>query len=186
MQTAASIRKSAHEANRRIPIVGLSAHASLEIRTVCLSSGMDGFISKPFRKEDLLAVIDRVCASICSESCSGIPRVLDQEHILAQVGGDRALLERMVRRFRQQNEIIFARIRDSLAEEHPESIQAEIHRLLGSLSHWGEGEAYRLASAMEERRSQHDFHAMKAGCSALEEAVRRLEDELIALQETVR
>jgi signal transduction histidine kinase/CheY-like chemotaxis protein len=186
MQAAASIRKLAHETNRRTPIVGLSAHASLEIRTVCLASGMDGFISKPFRKQELLGVIDQVCASRPSESCSSIHQVLDQEHILAQIGGDRVLLERMVRRFRQQNEIIFARIRDSLAQEHSESLQAEIHRLLGSLSHWGEGEAYRLASALEERRSQHDFHAMKAGCSALEEAVRRLEDELIALQETVR
>ena len=189
MQVTDSIRKLELHGNRRTPIIGLSARASLDVRTLCLSGGMDAFITKPLRKEELFAVIERFCES-SSRRAEPLPSVelklFDPEHTLARVGGDPVLLEKMVRTFRHQNEIILARIRDSLTHQQQETLQAEIHRLLGSLSHWGEGEAYHLASAMEGSRPDQDFSAMKAGCSALEAAVRRLENELIAFQETVR
>lgn len=188
IQATASIRKLEQHTNHRTPIVALSAHASLEVRTLCLSGGMDAFITKPYRKEDLLAVIEHICDSDSRRehpSSSLDQKLFNREQILAQVGGDPVLLEKMVRSFRQQNEIILARIRDSLAHEQPETLQAEVHRLLGSLSHWGQGEAYRLASAIEGNH-RGDLSAMKAGCSALEAAVRRLENELTAFQETVR
>ena len=43
----------------RCYIVAISADARPEIRGECLASGMDDYISKPFRKEKILAVIER-------------------------------------------------------------------------------------------------------------------------------
>ena len=41
----------------RVPIVALTAHAMSEARTRCLEAGMDGFVAKPFRLDELQAVL---------------------------------------------------------------------------------------------------------------------------------
>ena len=43
-------------------VVALTARAFAEDRAECLAAGMDGFLSKPFRREDLLEVL-RGCAT---------------------------------------------------------------------------------------------------------------------------
>jgi signal transduction histidine kinase/ActR/RegA family two-component response regulator len=43
----------------RVPVVALTAHTFPGERLRCMEAGMDDFLSKPFRREDLLAVIKR-------------------------------------------------------------------------------------------------------------------------------
>lgn len=59
----ATARIRADEAARhapRVPIVALTANAYEEDREACLTAGMDGFVSKPIRRETLFAAIAAV------------------------------------------------------------------------------------------------------------------------------
>ena len=44
----------------RLPIVALTANALAEDRQKCIDAGMDDFVSKPFRREDLVEVLRRI------------------------------------------------------------------------------------------------------------------------------
>jgi CheY-like chemotaxis protein len=43
---------------KHLPIVAMTAHALKSDRDRCLASGMDGYISKPFKPEELLSAVE--------------------------------------------------------------------------------------------------------------------------------
>jgi PAS domain S-box-containing protein len=49
--------------DRRVPIIALTAYAMESDRQKCLAAGMDEFVSKPIRYEEMKAAIERVLAS---------------------------------------------------------------------------------------------------------------------------
>ena len=61
LSAAATIRSiEATQTRRAVPIVGLTAHASRSDRDRCLSAGMDCHIAKPFKADELVAVIEQL------------------------------------------------------------------------------------------------------------------------------
>jgi two-component system sensor histidine kinase/response regulator len=62
-EATAAIRRREALTGDRVPIVALTAHAMQGDRERCEQAGMDGYVSKPIRREDLFAEMDRVIAS---------------------------------------------------------------------------------------------------------------------------
>ncbi len=58
--TTAEIRRREQGSGRHLPIIATTAHAMVGDRERCLSSGMDWYVAKPIRKDDLFAAIERV------------------------------------------------------------------------------------------------------------------------------
>jgi len=62
-ECTAAIRAIEEQAGGRVPILALTAHAIKGYDQRCLEAGMDGYLSKPMRGDELLAAIHRVTVS---------------------------------------------------------------------------------------------------------------------------
>jgi len=54
-----STRRMRAEMVRRVPIIGLTASALMDDRRGCMEAGMDDFLAKPYRAEELLEIVKR-------------------------------------------------------------------------------------------------------------------------------
>ncbi len=63
LDAAAAIRDGEAGTGRHIPIIALTALSMTGDRERCLASGMDGYVSKPVRREELQAAIEALTAS---------------------------------------------------------------------------------------------------------------------------
>ena len=57
-EATAVIRETEKVTKTRVPIIALTAHAIKGDKERCLAAGMDGYISKPIRGEELLSLVE--------------------------------------------------------------------------------------------------------------------------------
>ncbi len=63
LEAAKIIREMPLQSSQRIPIIAVTAHAMPGDREKCLEAGMDGYISKPFKRQSLEDAIRDLVAS---------------------------------------------------------------------------------------------------------------------------
>ncbi len=59
-EATAAIRRGEVETGKHIPIIAMTAHAMSGDKERCLAAGMDGYVSKPIRADDLFSVVEQV------------------------------------------------------------------------------------------------------------------------------
>jgi len=184
-EASIQIRAIEREQNRHTAIIAVTAHARNEDREKCLASGMDDYISKPIKPEELRAVIarrvTRAKASPLPDPFSKPPSgsdVFNLSEALAQVAGNRELLSEIARLFLEQLPELLEETHQALSRSDYQSLSKIAHTLASSVGQLAAQRAFAAAKKLEEVGSQEDS-------SHIPEALAELERELLLLKSTV-
>jgi two-component system, sensor histidine kinase and response regulator len=183
-----------------LPIIAMTAHATIEERQRCLASGMNDHISKPIDPANLFETVgkfykpvtpshspggmegDRKPGEGAALSAGGLPSVegLDATDGLARVGGNRKLYLKLLRQFVTQQGDAAAQITGQLKAGDVATAERSAHTLKGVAGNLGAKNLQSAAADLEKLLRDH------ATTETIEPARLRFEENLSALLERLR
>jgi two-component system sensor histidine kinase/response regulator len=134
-----AIRRKEKSSGAHLPIIAMTAHAMKGDRERCLKVGMDAYVGKPIRAEELLLALEQSAAPLASDaSPNSAPEspdaLFDQAELLARTGGDRKLLRKLVELVSADSEETLARLRNAVAQKDAQTLFTAAHALKGGLA----------------------------------------------------
>jgi CheY-like chemotaxis protein len=155
LEATAAIREAEASTGKHVPILAMTAHALKGDRERCLNAGMDGYVSKPIRVEELkkaLAEIEHTAIPAVSSAGSDLPSldaIGSLESLLDGVMGDRALLAEMAELWLKDSEVQMSQIRLGIEKADCLVIQRAAHALKGSVGTFQAAAAFQAAKELE-------------------------------------
>jgi signal transduction histidine kinase/CheY-like chemotaxis protein/HPt (histidine-containing phosphotransfer) domain-containing protein len=158
---------------RRPRIIAMTASAMQEDRDQCFKAGMDDFITKPIRIEDLQSVLKRwgtsltgACAEPCLSQTEMDCRIIFQPAEAASVDAvnlagilklremqgaeEDDIVENLIKLFLHHTPQHFTALRRALENADAEAIEREAHALAGSCSTLGASQMAALSAELEQ------------------------------------
>ena len=148
------IRELQTQLGKRIPIIALTAHAGPADRQKCLSAGMDEYISKPIRVEELHARIEKMTGRPSTTTSSEDNQIVNTQSVeweqaFETVGGDRQLLSELIKVFLKDQSQMLSNIEVALEQQDSQSLRLAAHSIKGALNHLGGRLAANFAAELE-------------------------------------
>jgi CheY-like chemotaxis protein len=168
LEVTAAIRQRERGGTGRTPIIALTAADGPDQARVCQAGGMDGYVAKPVRAARLREEIARVLGA----------GAVSRREVLAEAGGDEALVRRLLEIFREQSAELLDRAAQAVAEADAGSIEQASHALRSVCGHWSRGAAFSLAGKLEALGQGGELIGARPLFDDLAIAVARLSDEV--------
>jgi CheY-like chemotaxis protein/HPt (histidine-containing phosphotransfer) domain-containing protein len=209
LEATAAIRAREKENGGHVPIIAMTAHAMKGDREQCLAAGMDGYVAKPIRGEELLAALEKYAAvahvdehereeasppspaypaasqpsldrnSVAVARNGNSGAPFDSAEALRQVGGDKALLAELSAAFRTESQSLMAQIREAIATGDAPRLRRAAHTLKGAAGVFGAGAAYDTAKQLEALAAATDMAPTASLLAELEEKIDELNLALV-------
>jgi len=159
------IRSRERETGRHVPIVAMTAHAMKGDRERCLEVGMDGYLMKPIRAEQLFRQIEEISGSTPAVEPSAVTvassSLVDWTLAGQAVNGDQELLDQVLAAFLEEGPQLVETMNATRASGEWKRFQRAAHTLKSALRTFG------VASADQVEELE---MAAKAGSTSIDAA----------------
>jgi PAS domain S-box-containing protein len=179
-EATAAIRAREAATGAHTPIIAMTAHALKGDRDRCLEAGMDAYVSKPLRPQELFEVLEALAtaADLAGPAPNGPepePAAFDMAVALERVDGDAELLKELAGLFKSECPQRMADIRQAIDQRDASKLYQAAHTLRGSVGNFGARAATLAAQRLETDGRERDWSQAEKDWTALEEAISRLE-----------
>ena len=174
-----------------LPVVAMTAHAMKGDRERCLEAGMNDYVSKPLRLEDIRTMVtkwvrprtsyiisERAFADETRENPvqgdSMSPSPIDLEQAMTNLGGDRELFDEVLTVFLDSIPGLLGELREACTNTDQKRLHAAAHSLKGSASSICAEPTRRIAAQLEEVGTQDEVISASSMLSELEKQLDRL------------
>jgi CheY-like chemotaxis protein len=185
LEAAAAVRRREQETGGHVPIIAMTAYAMKGDRERCLEAGMDDYVSKPVRAQELFDTIARVVGGAGTGPAGPRPaasaETFDWGTALDYVGGDEDLLRELVGVFLGHGPVWLAELRQAVAARDVVVLKRLAHNLKSATAHFGAQSAYEAALRFDVRLQHDDLAGAAEAAAALANEVERLRAALAAL-----
>ncbi|HEY4011202.1 MAG TPA: response regulator [Acidobacteriaceae bacterium] len=174
LEATRAIRAAEARTGKHLPIVAMTAHAMKGDREECLRAGMDGYLSKPIRVEELkrtMSEIKKTPNTGGSAEPEAFRAIGQLESLLDSVMGDRALLREMAELWLADSANQETQIRNGLDSGNAIMVQRAAHALKGSVGTF-------QAAAAQDAAGQLEIAAKKADLVGARTAFGRLSTQI--------
>jgi two-component system sensor histidine kinase/response regulator len=159
-QATAKIRSDSRLA--QLPVIAMTAHATVEERERCLAAGMNDHIAKPIDPAAMFQTVNRyyqpaasppasATTQAATPASSDLPPIagLDQEDGLRRVGGNRKLYLKLLRQFAKEQASMPDHMAAMLAEGERATAERLAHSLKGVAGNLGVAPVQSAAADLE-------------------------------------
>ncbi len=180
-EITAQIRKNEAGIGRHIPVIAMTTRAMKDDKEKCLQAGMDGYITKPIRSEELIALVKKAVKAECGSPQEEISVVCLGE-LMNYVGGDNSLLNEIIDIFLSEYEINIRNMQNALEASDLGTLTRYAHRMKGSVGSFAAHQAYEAYSVLERICISGDIHGASSALRAAETETWRLVNYLYSLR----
>ena len=162
-ETTREIRERDKISGTHTPIIAMTAYALEGDRERCLAAGMDSYVTKPIKPEELFRAIDDL---------------VQVSSLTTFTGGDLELTQNLIEIFLEDSPKLLADVRDAVKRGDAIALERAAHTMKGALGYFNAGSAIAAAFRLQQLGAWRDLGTAPETLEALETALQKLTNSL--------